>query len=277
VTDALPSRLSLVLDRPLDDLAVVLEAVRDAGGIDRIGPLAADPSTGREVHWGGRTQRAAVRCLVDDLDGAALVRVEAVIATDGWSAGLRRHAELVAAIATALPGRVACVRDGSARCDRPLTWLDRAVGGTLAPQDAIEVVVTGGDVRWLHTHGAARFGVPDLELYGLAPAQVDDGVAMVRRVLARLLEGGIGAALSEDGRPLRLVPVLRVWPHLPLEWPGIGRAGRDRGPGLDGPRATLSVLHPPRLGRHRLDVEGVLALLGPRDARGGRRPRWPRG
>lgn len=292
MTDALPSRLALVLDVPVDDLDPVLEAARLAGHVDRVGPLGAEPRgpgpvLAREVHWGGRTQRAAVRALTDDADGAPLVRVEAVVAADGWSGGIARQASLVRGIAEALPGRVRSLRDGSARRDRPLAWLDRAVAGDLTPEDVVEVVVAGADadggtaagagaaVVWVHTHGAARFGVPDLELYGLAPTQVEDGVALVRSVLARLLVAGLGAPLEDRGRALRLVPVLQVWPHLPLGWPGVGRGGRDRGPGLDGPRATLSVLHRPRLGRHRLDVDGVVAALGPSDGTRGRRRRGP--
>lgn len=290
MTDALPSRLALVLDAPLDDLDPVLQQARLAGHLDRVGPLGAEPRgpgpvLAREVHWGGRTQRAAVRALADDEDGAPLLRVEAVVAADGWSGGIARQAALVRGIAAALPGRVRSLRDGSARRDRPLDWLDRAVAGGLAPEDVVEVVVAGGGggadagaaVAWVHTHGAARFGVPDLELYGLAPVQVEDGVALVRSVLARLLVAGLGAPLEDRGRSLRLVPVLQVWPHLPLGWPGVGRGGRDRGPGLDGPRATLSVLHAPRLGRHRLDVDGVIARLGPSDGPAGRRRLGPAG
>lgn len=120
-----------------------------------------------------------------------------------------------------------------------------------------------GGVWWLRTHGAARLDVPDLELYGLARAQLEAATAALGRAHRRLLEGGLTADLSlPDGTPVYLVPVREAWGALPLDWPGVGRAGQNRGPGLTGPRATLSVLHPPRFGRYRTDLEGVLERLG---------------
>lgn len=260
MTDAAPSRLALVLASPLDDVAAVAEALRAAGAIDRAGAIGPDPSRAQEVHWGGRMQRAAVRALLDDEDGEPLVRVETVVATDGWAGGMRRQAQLVAALVHVLGDAVVGVRDLSARAARDLGWLAALAEGRIAPDDVITVDVTGAPRTWMATHGAHRFGVPDIELYGVAPAMVDEGVALVRRTVAALLDGGLGAALStERGVALRLVPVLEVWRHLPLEWPGVGRAGLDRGPGLDGPRATLSVLRRARLGRHPIDLEGVLS------------------
>jgi hypothetical protein len=41
----------------------------------------------------------------------------------------------------------------------------------------------------------------------------------------------------------------------------VGRGGQERGEGLDGPRASLSVLHRPRLGRYKKDLQGVLDIL----------------
>jgi hypothetical protein len=71
------------------------------------------------------------------------------------------------------------------------------------------------------------------------------------------------ASLSlPDGTPVYLVPVLEAWQHVSLDWPGVGRAGQERGPGLDGPRASLSVLRRPRFGRYRRDLAGVVRRLG---------------
>jgi hypothetical protein len=103
------------------------------------------------------------------------------------------------------------------------------------------------------------------KLYGVPAGATEAAVAVLDRVVGQLVAGGLDAPLAlPDGTPLRLVPVLEVWPGLPASWPGLGRAGVDRGPGLDGPRATLSVLRRPRLGRHRLDLEGVRDSLVPR-------------
>jgi hypothetical protein len=264
MAEQLPSRLALGLTGPLDDLAAVVARARSAGGIDRASPLVSGSAQAWEVHWGGRMQRAVVRTL-DDEDGVALLRTEATIGADGLAGGMTRHAQLLSALALALEEvEVADVHDLSARTQHDVAWLARIARGDVALEDGVQLVVAGdGPVRWIHTHGAARFGIPDLELYGLAdgPA-VDHALAVLRVVLTQLLAGGIGALLTLPGGPrVRLIPVLEAWPRLRLDSPGIGRAGLDRGPGLDGPRATLSIHHRPRLGRHRLDLDGVIAWL----------------
>ncbi len=260
------SRIALVLDAPLDDVGTVVAAARAAGGIDRATPRTGDGSVAQEVAWGGRLQRAIVRSAEDD--GTALLVVETDIVADGLVEGLTRHASLVDALARVLPGRVVAVRDLSARTVRDEAWLARVASSDPQAQDGVSAVIGAQaegvrGVGWALTHGAARFGVPDLELYGVPSGSEDAALSLLGRVAAQLLADGLGAQLSlPDLTPLRLVPVLEVWPGLPAGWPGTGRAGVDRGPGLDGPRATLSVLHRPRLGRHRLDLEGVRERLG---------------
>jgi hypothetical protein len=261
-----PSTIALVLDRPVEDVGDVVAAARAAGGIDRASPNHGDGSVAQDVHWGGRMQRATVRATGDD--GVASLRTEVVVAPDGLVEGMSRQAQLLVALARVLPDRVRSVRDRSARVDRDLAWLTRLAAGVVDPDDAV-VTVTGaaaegaghderGAPGWVLTHGAARLGVPDLELYGVPPGS--DGAAhrLLAHVAGQLATGGLGAPLAlEDGTPVRAVPVLEVWPTLSAGWPGLGRAGVDRGPGLDGPRATLSILHRARFGRHRLDLGGV--------------------
>jgi hypothetical protein len=262
---AAPSSLiALRLATPLDAGAVVA-AARAAGGVDRDAPRG--DGRVREVHWGGRLQRGAVRAL--DADGVPLLRTEVEVAADGVVAGLARQAALVAALAAAAPdGTVLGVRDLSALADRDGAWLARVADGGATVPDAVTVVVepgSAGTLGWARTHGAARFGVPDLELYGLAPGTGAAAADTLVAVAAALLAGGLGAPLAlPDGTRLRLVPVLEAWPRLPRGWAGVGRPGALRGPGLDGPRATLSVLHRARLGRHRLDLAGVTGRLTPR-------------
>lgn len=262
MADAPTSRLGLVLARPVE-LDAVVAAARAIGGIDRSSPLASDPGAAHEVHWGGRLQRAVLR-LVED-EGASLLRVEGVVATEGWRGGLAHQARLVSALVDALEtlGHAPlAVRDLSARRDRDPAWLGGAVAGTLRASEVVGVDVVVGERAWLATHGAARFGVPDLELYGVPSGRVDRGRELLLHVQASLLERGLSAALDDgSGRALRLVPVLEAWPRLPIEWPGVGRGGRLRGPGLDGPRATLSLLRPRRLGRHPVDLAGVVGAL----------------
>ena len=75
--------------------------------------------------------------------------------------------------------------------------------------DKNRAAVAGGDVRdliahevdgigtwWVHTHGAARFDVPDLELYGLSAGQTDAASAALRHVHDQLLTQGLRAALT---------------------------------------------------------------------------------
>jgi hypothetical protein len=258
VGDHAVSRMALVLDTPDVDVAEVVARARATGDIDRAAPRTGDGRDAMDVHWGGRMQRGVVRATTGE-DGAPLLLTEASIGGDGLVDGLSRQAALLQALARILGPRVVSVRDLSARVEHPATWLPSVAVGAVAVSDAVSVVVAGeAEVRWVLTHGAARAAVPDLELFGVAPAAVEAAVREVRRVHTQLLAGGLAAALSlSDGTPLRLVPVLEAWSHLPMGWPGVGRAGRDRGPGLDGPRATLSVLHRPRLGRYRLDLDGV--------------------
>ena len=265
MSGARPSLLALILDRPVEDVAEVVAAARAAGGIDRASAHRADGTLAQDVHWGGRMQRAVVRA-IDDA-GTPLLRTEVAIASDGLAEGLSRQAALLAALARALPGRVRGVRDLSARVDRDEVWMTRVSAGVVEVHDAVVSVVgaQAPPAAWILTHGAARFGVPDLELYGVPAGAAEAAVAVLDRVAGQLVAGGLDAPLSlPDGTALRLVPVLEVWPGLPAAWPGLGRAGVDRGPGLDGPRATLSVLRRPRLGRHRLDLEGVRDRLVPR-------------
>jgi hypothetical protein len=265
MSGARPSLLALVLDRPVEDVAEVVAAARAAGGIDRASAHRTDGTLAQDVHWGGRMQRAVVRAI--DEAGTPLLRTEVAIASDGLAEGLSRQVALLAALAQALPGRVRRVRDLSARVDRDEAWMTRVSAGVVEVGDAVVSIIgaQAPPAGWVLTHGAARFGVPDLELYGVPAGAAEAAVVVLDRVAGQLVAGGLDAPLSlPDGTPLRLVPVLEVWPGLPAAWPGLGRAGVDRGPGLDGPRATLSVLRRPRLGRHRLDLEGVRDRLVPR-------------
>jgi hypothetical protein len=263
------SRIALVLDRPVDDVGEVAAAARAAGGIDRATARSGDGRVAQDVAWGGRMQRAVVHATEEG--GAPALVSEADIVADGLVEGLSRHAALVAALIVALPGRVRGIRDLSARTVRDEDWVARVATGRVAASDGVHAVVGAAaegrrDVGWVLTHGAARFGLPDLELYGIAAGSEPSAIAALEHVAAQLLRGGIGADLSlPDATPLRLVPVLEVWPGLPAGWPGTGRAGVDRGPGLDGPRATLSLLHRPRFGRYRLDLDGVRERLSDQD------------
>jgi hypothetical protein len=261
MADKYTSRIALILDAPLADVGEVVAAATSAGDIDRHAPVG-DGVEAREVNWGGRMGKGVVRALADDEDGAPLLRTEAYIGAEGLANGMMRQARLVQGLARALGSRVAGVRDVSARADHDLGWLNRMAIGAVEQDDAIHASVDGVGTHWVHTFGAARFDVPDLEIYGLARAQVDGAVEAVNHVHATLLAKGLKADLAlPDGTPVYLVPVLEAWQHLSLDWPGVGRAGKERGPGLDGPRATLSVLHPPRLGKYKKDFKGVLAAL----------------
>jgi hypothetical protein len=260
MADRYTSQIALVLDAPVDDVGAVVAAATAAGDVDRHAPIG-DGREAREVNWGGRMAKAAVRALSDD-DGAPLLRVEAYIGGEGLVQGMSRQAQLLQGLARQLRGRVVGIRDLSARTDRDLAWLNRIAIGSVEQADAIVTVAAGEGTHWVHTFGAARFDVPDLELYGLARIDVPAAERVLVRLHATMLRGGLQADLDlPTGEPVYLVPVLEAWQHFPLDWPGIGRAGRDRGPGLDGPRATVSLLHPPRFGKYKRDFTGVLDTL----------------
>ena len=262
MADRYTSQLALVLDAPLDDVEEVVRAAGHLGDIDRAAGLTGEPAVAQEVQWGGRMQKAVVRALRDEEDDRPLLRTETYLGEDGPVGGMQRQTKLLQALARQLTGRVAGVRDLSARTERDLAWVHRLAIGAVQPEDAVVAVVDGEGTRWVRTHGAARFNVPDLELYGCTRSQAEAAPAVLAHVHAQLFSDGLKSGLHlPDGTPVYLIPVRDAWQHVPLDWPGVGRAGRDRGPGLDGPRATLSVLHRPRLGRYRKDLEGVLDRL----------------
>jgi hypothetical protein len=260
VADQYTSRIALVLDGPVADLGELIQAAGRAKDLDRGAPVRGSENEAFEVHWGGRMQKAVVRRLVED--GDPLLRVEAYIGADGLKEGMRRQALLLQALARQLRGRVRGVRDLSAATDRDEAWLNRLAIGVVGVDDVIVRKAEGEGTWWVRSHGAARLDVPDLELYGLSRAQVPDAEAAIAHLHDQLLRGGIKADLSlPDGTAVYLVPVLEAWNHVPLDWPGVGRAGQNRGPGLDGPRASLSILRPPRFGRYKRDLAGVLDHL----------------
>lgn len=258
--DRYTSRIALVVDGEVD-VGAVVQAAGQQGDIDRAAPVR-DASEAQEVHWGGRMQKAVVRRVVDDETGEHLVRTETYVGDQGVEQGMARQAKLLQALARQLRGRVRGVRDLSARVDRDEAWMNRVAIGAVEVHDAITVHREGEGTHWLYTHGAARFDVPDLELYGLARAQLPAAEAAVRAIHDQLLRRGLKAQLQlPTGEAVHLVPVLEAWGSLEFQWPGVGRAGQDRGPGLDGPRATLSITHKPRFGRYRKDLVGVVQAL----------------
>jgi hypothetical protein len=262
VADKYTSKMALVVTALPGNLAELLHGCIAGTVIDRVAPVAGSDGEACEVAWGGRMQRAVVRVLHED--GQALIRTEAYIGQDGFPAGFHRQAQLLEAIATHVDGVVA-VRDMGAFAVHDRDWLQRVAAGHFGVSDALVTAVEGTGVRWAFTHGAARFGVPDLELYGLTRDEVEPACAALEHVHQQLITRGIGAALTlPSGVPVYLVPVRDAWMKLSLDWPGIGRAGQVRGVGLDGPRATLSVLHPKRFGRYRQDFAGVRQSLGAR-------------
>jgi hypothetical protein len=262
VADRYTSRMALVLDAPVDDVGPIVRAAGAAKDVDRGAPVRGQEQAAYEVHWGGRMQKAVVRATEDDRDGAPLLRTEAYVGAEGLKVGMRRQAQLLQGLARHLRGRVRGVRDLESTLEHDEAWLARIAIGAVEAEDAIAVVAHGRGTWWVRTHGAARFDVPDLELYGLPKVKVAAAEPVLRHVHDQLLRGGLRAELSmPDGTPVRLVPVLEAWQHVPLDWPGVGRAGKERGPSLTGPRATLSVLHKPRLGRYRTDLQGIVDRL----------------
>ena len=256
------SSIALVLDGPIDDVGALVAGARAAGDIDRATGVRNEGHLAQELHWGGRMQKGVVRYLHEGDDH--LLRTETYLGEDGPTKGMQRQAQLLQALARQLRGRVVGVRDLSAVTDRDEAWMNRLSVGAVDREDAIVTVSEGEGTWWVRTHGAARFDVPDLELYGLNKAQVPAGEEAIAHVHEQLLRTGLSSDLVlPDGTPVYLVPVLEAWQHVPLDWPGVGKAGQDRGEGLDGPRASLSLLKGRRLGRYKRDLEGVVSALQP--------------
>ncbi len=256
------SSIALVVDGPVEDVGALVADARAAGDIDRATAVRNEGHLAQELHWGGRMQKGVVRYLHDG--DAHLLRTETYLGEDGPTIGMQRQAQLLQALSRQLRGRVIGVRDLSAVTDRDEAWMNRLSVGAVERDDAIVTVSDGEGTWWVRTHGAARFDVPDLELYGLNKAQVPAGEQAIAHVHDQLLRTGLSSDLTlPDGTPVYLVPVLEAWQHVPLDWPGVGKAGQDRGDGLDGPRASLSLLKGRRLGRYKRDLEGVVSALQP--------------
>lgn len=260
MADKYTSKIALVLDQPVESVAGLVESAVTNGDIDRA-IAVGDRDEAVQVNWAGRMEKGVVRRLTDD-EGRHLLRTEAYLGRLGLTEGMRLQALLVQALSRQLKGRVTGVHDLEARVDRDEAWMNRVAIGAVEQDDAIVAKADGEGTWWVHTHGAARFDVPDLELYGLTKAQVEPAKAALAHVHGQLLNTGLKGALTlPNGTEVYLVPVLEAWQNLNLDWPGVGRAGKDRGPGLDGPRATLSVLHAPRFGKYKKDFKGVLKAL----------------
>lgn len=260
MADRYTSRMALVLNAPVQDVGAIVTAAKGAGDLDRAYPVRDEGDRAQEVHWGGTMDKGVVRSVVEGDEH--LLRTEAYIGSHGLVHGMQRQAQLLQALSRQAKGQLIGVRDLSAMADRDEAWMNRLAIGMVEQDDAIAAVVDGEGTWWARTHGAARFDVPDLELYGLKKAQTDAAVTELAHVHAQLIRDGLKAELSlTDGTPVYLVPVLEAWQHVPLDWPGVGRAGQERGEGLDGPRASLSILRKPRFGRHKRDLEGVVDRL----------------
>jgi hypothetical protein len=259
VADRYTSQIALVLERPAGPVDALVKRAGATGDVDRGTPVRGQGAEAMEVNWGGRMQRAVIRRVTEG--DRHLLRTEAYVGDGGPKDGIKRQVLLLQGLARHVDGVVG-VADLEARVEHDLAWLNR-VAVTGAPlDDLIAHELDGLGVRWLHTHGAARFDVPDLELYGLSAGQADAASAALRHVHRQLLDAGLQSELSlPSGEAVYLVPVLEAWKHCDLDWPGVGRAGQDRGPGLDGPRATLSLLHQPRFGRYKVDLEGLREVL----------------
>ncbi len=260
MADRYTSKVALVLDAPVTSVGEIVDAASAAGDIDRSGSVG-DRDEAMEVHWAGRMDKAVVR-RVEGEDGAPMLRTEAYVGRQGLKEGMRHQAMLLQALSRQLKGRVVGIRDLEAMVDRDEAWMNRLAIGAVKLEDAVVAKAEGEGTWWVRTHGAARFDVPDLELYGLTKGQVPKAEELLLRLVGQLITGaGLKAELKVEDTPVYLVPVLDAWPLVNLDWPGVGRAGQARGEGLDGPRASLSVLHKPRFGRYRKDLKGILELL----------------
>ncbi|MFT5224079.1 MAG: hypothetical protein ACI867_002410 [Glaciecola sp.] len=260
MADKYTSKMALILDEQVASVGDVIEAAGNNGDVDRAMKVG-DRDEAMEVHWAGRMEKGVVRRLTDE-DGAHLLRTETYVGRLGLREGISHQAKLLQALSRQLRGHVIGIRDLEARVDQDEAWVNRLAIGQVDQKDAVAVAAAGEGVMWVHSHGAARFDIPDIELYGLSAAQIPGAKAAVTNIVAQLLRVGLKGQLTlPNGTGVYLVPVLDAWQQMNLDWPGIGRAGKQRGSGLDGPRATLSVLHPPKLGRYRKDFKGVLAAL----------------
>ena len=209
MADRYTSRIALLLDSPAGPVDEIVKRAGAAGDIDRGTPVRGEGAEAMEVNWGGRMQRAVIRRVSED--GRHLLRTEAYVGDGGPTAGIKRQVLLLQGLARHVED-VAGVVDLEARVEHDLGWLNRAAVAGASIEDLISHEVDGTGVRWLHTHGAARFDVPDLELYGLSAGQTDAASRALRHVHDQLLRNGLETELAlPDGQPVYLVPVLDAY------------------------------------------------------------------
>lgn len=99
-----------------------------------------------------------------------------------------------------------------------------------------------GDLGWVHTHGCARAGIPDLEIMEIEPDLVSAAAALIGEVAAQLLEAPPQdePPFARDVAPgitIALVPVVDVVATMAAGTPGgeRDRAGAEHG----GPRLVV--------------------------------------
>jgi hypothetical protein len=165
--------------------------------------------------------------IVDPADRATAVRAK-------WIVGVEtllnpRHAlsefqtQLRVVETVTVPGLVA-VYDDNALVVRPGKQVRELVRSSIPPRPATLYAIhemEGAAGMWLHTHGLTRLGIPEIELLGLNPSDVQEGYDLIDAVVDVIFGGGEpdqdGIITVGEDLEVRLVPFKEATALLPPE------------------------------------------------------------
>jgi hypothetical protein len=125
--------------------------------------------------------------------------------------------------AVSVPGLVA-VYDDNALVVRPGKQVRELVRSSVPPRPATLYAIhemEGKAGMWLHTHGLVRLGIPEIELLGLNPSDVQEGYDLIDAVVDVIFGGGEpdseGAITVGEDMEVRLVAFKEALSILPAE------------------------------------------------------------
>ncbi|HVY62718.1 MAG TPA: hypothetical protein VHF22_13755, partial [Planctomycetota bacterium] len=176
--------------------------------------------------------------------------------------------------------------------------LDPSAGLLLTPEEAADLgaasgipigklvnvhMIEGPDGVWVHTHGAAKLGLPELEAFGVHPVRASDAGHALHRTLEAWARDGSAAPNAEVPLPNgRAIAVIAARGRARPAWARCGEDpprrftlvdaedGRDISRALSGRPLTEGDL--PVSPVQRLEAQALLARLRPKLADA---PRWP--
>ncbi len=185
-------------------------------------PDQDDPLLYSRARWATEEEMRGAR------DARWLVYVETLLDREAALPGYQRQLQLAAALGDDLV--VACLDVCSFTLRSFLSLRELATSPAAPRPDSlytIHFVVGEGDAAWLHTHGLARAGCPDLDVLGVP--REDAGVAgeVIQAVAAQLLEVPPDGPIATHQFGQGLAVALHPWREVAEDFPPDILGGED--------------------------------------------------